>query len=279
MGQLLVLGGAGDRDRVEDQRGFAGQHLAIVRRRIPGQHLGGLALLVQRLDELDRLQRVLGTEHDIAVGVLNAGAERIHDGAHRHRGVELRRQPNAEGNAGLVLDLLAADADVVPGVRLHADLAPQVRAVVDRVGDEAVGEGEVLLGLRVVGALDGEIDRLAVPLRALVVDLLHVDDLVLVNRGRRQEHHQVVPLLGRHLGSGTRGDQRQVDVVDRDRGIVLLAPFLDVFALEPGVIGRDEMAPLQDFQSVCSARRRDVKEGADTGHCAGSHGGLDHVAA
>ena len=85
---------------------------------------------------------------------------------------------------------------------------------------------------------------------ALVVDLLHVDDLLLVDRGRRQEHDEVMPLLRRHLGRGARRDQAEIDIVDCHLGVVLGSPLLDVLVVEPLVVSRNEVTPLQDLQGL-----------------------------
>jgi hypothetical protein len=113
-----------------------------------------------------------------------------------------------------------------------------------RVRDEAVGESEIALGLRIVGALDREIDRLAMPLFAFGVDVVHVRDLVLVHRRRSEEQHQVMPLLRRNFRGCARLDQSEIDVVDDHLGVVLLSPFLGVSVVEPFVVSRHEVAPL-----------------------------------
>ena len=43
-------------------------------------------------------------------------------------GVDLAGKTDADWNAGLVLDLLAADPHVVPSIGLHADVAPEIGA-------------------------------------------------------------------------------------------------------------------------------------------------------
>jgi len=150
----------------------------------------------------------------------------------------------------IVLDHLAVLADVVPGIHVAAHLLEEVEAVIDGVGDEHVREPEVLLGLRVVGALDGEVDRLAVLLLALLVDLAVVDHVLFVGRPGPKEHEEIVALLRRDLCRGGGVDGRDADVVDDHLGIVLLAPLLDVLAVEPLVVVGDEVVPLEDPQRL-----------------------------
>ncbi len=204
-------------------------------------------------------------------------AERIHDRTHGHRGVEFGGEADADRNAGLVLDLLAADAHVVPGVGLHADVAPEIRAIVDGIGNEAVRESEVFLGLRIIGTLDRKIDRLAVLFLARGIDILHVDDLFFVDRRRREKHHQVVALLRRYFRRCARRDQAEVDVVDDYLGAIFGAPFLGVGVVEPLVVGGDEVTPLQDLQCLGRASRRNVEEWSGGRGC--TDGGLHHVTA
>ena len=109
--------------------------------------------------------------------------------------VSISGEADAHRDAGLLLDLRSTDADVVPAVGLHPDLAPEVLPVIDRVRGEAVGEAVVLLGAWVEGALDRQIDRLAVLLLALLVDLPVVDDVVLVDRAGSEEPEQVMPFF------------------------------------------------------------------------------------
>ena len=161
------------------------------------------------------------------------------------------------------------DADLVPAVGLHADLVPEILPVVDRVRDVAVGEAVVLLGPRVVRALDRQVDRLAVLLLALLVDLPVVDDVVLVDRARPEEPEEVMTLLRGDLGRGGGVEGGDADVVDRDLGVVLLAPLLDVVAVEPLVVARDEVVPLQDLQLLLRALSEDLSVRAERG----THGG------
>jgi hypothetical protein len=95
-----------------------------------------------------------------------------------------------------------------------------------------------------------EVDGLPPLLLDLLVDLAVVDGLLLVRRGRRQEHEQVVALLRGDLGRGAGVDLADRDVVDGDAGVVLLAPLLAEHAVEPLVVARDEVAPLDDLERL-----------------------------
>src|SRR5262245_60979380 len=182
-------------------------------------------------------------------------------------------------DAMLVLDLLATNTDVIPGVGLHADVTPQIRAVVDGVRHEAVGECEVGLGLRVIGALDSKIDRLAMPLLALGIHVVHGNYLVLEHRGRSQEQDEVMAPLCRDLGRRARFDERKIDVVDHHLRAVLLAPLLRVLAVEPLVVAGDEVAPLENLERLGRARGAHMEERAGGGGNAGGAGSNHEITA
>jgi len=63
----------------------------------------------------------------------------------------------------ILLDLPPADPNVLPGIRKHSCPIPEVFSVIGQAGDKRRGETEVFLGLGIVGAFDGQIDRLSVP--------------------------------------------------------------------------------------------------------------------
>ena len=126
------------------------------------------------------------------------------------------------------------------------DRVPEVVPPDDRVRHVVVGHGEVLLRLRVV--------RRGLPERAvgpdLLLDLLDdrcvVDHLAFVRRHRVDGHEQVVPALGRDLRGRPRVEQRVVDVLHADLDVVALTPLLDPRVVEPVVVGRNEVDPLDD---------------------------------
>src|SRR5262249_6433709 len=134
----------------------------------------------------------------------------------------------------------------------------EILAVVDWIGSEAVGEAVVPLRLRVVGALQRQIDRLAVLLLAFLVDLAMVDDVVLVDRPGPQESKKVMSLPGCDFRGSSGVDRGDPDVVDRALGVVLLAPLPDVSAVEPPVEAGHEVAPLKDLQLLLRALSEDL---------------------
>ena len=107
----------------------------------------------------------------------------------RHVRVELVRHADPD-RVACRLELRGGLAHVVPRRRREPDAAPEVVPPDDRVGDVVVGEGKVLLRLRVVGRLVRDVPDLADLLRDLLDDLLVIDDLVFelrpAVRGRRR---------------------------------------------------------------------------------------------
>lgn len=88
-----------------------------------------------------------------------------------------------------------ADPNVLPGIRKHACLIPEVFSIVGWAGDEGGGETEVFLGSGIVGAFDGQIDRLSVPQFALIVNFSVIDYQILEGRQWFGMHEYVVPLF------------------------------------------------------------------------------------
>ena len=162
-----------DRDGVLHVGQPPGEHRLVVRGRSPREDLGRLRLLVELLHELERFDRLLRVDRDVAGLVLLGAAERPEQGAHGHVRVELLREAESDRVARLVPDLLAALEQVVVGVGpvREAGLRPPVLVAVARVGRVRVGEGEVLLRLRVVRGLVRQVDLLAVLLLDLLVDV------------------------------------------------------------------------------------------------------------
>ena len=107
----------------------------------------------------------------------------------------------------------------------------------------------------VLSVRDGEIDKIG-----------GVDELlfVAVRLDQPIELDDVVAGLGSRLRRESRGQVQVVDVINRHIDLVLRAPIRS-HLVEPGVVGRDEMAPLQDRQLApqvltggrgCRCRRR-----------------------
>ena len=164
-----------------------------------------------------------------------------------HVRVELVRHAEPDRVSDL-LELRRRLADVVPGVGRDTDVEPEALPVLDRVGDVVVREAEVPLRLRVVRRLVGDVRHLPELLRHLLDQVVHRHHLLLQRRRREEELDEVVPASGRHLRGGRRRQQSVVDVVDVDLHVVLLAPRLDVGVVEPRVVRRHEVRPLEDLQ-------------------------------
>ena len=79
----------------------------------------------------------------------------------------------------LLLDFPSADPNVLPGIRKHACLIPEVFSVIGRTGDKRSREAEVFLGSGIVRAFDGQIDWLSVAQFALIVDFPVIDYQIL----------------------------------------------------------------------------------------------------
>src|SRR5207247_10763675 len=88
------------------------------------------------------------------------------------------------------------------------------------------------------------------PLLDLLDDFAVVDDVVLEPCLRRELAEDVVSAPRGHLCLRPGRQLSQVDVVDAHVRVVLRPPLLRVDVVEPGVIRRDEMAPLNDPQAV-----------------------------
>src|SRR2546430_7639277 len=128
------------------------------------------------------------------------------------------------------------------------------RSPIAWIGDVRIGKSEIALGYRVVGVLVGQVDFLAVPFLDFLVDVGHIDGLLLIGCRGREQQHEVVPLAGRSLGGGLRGKVDEIDVVNSDVGVVLLPPLLAKGPVKPGVVGGHEVAPLENLQSLLLGR-------------------------
>src|SRR5436853_250020 len=96
--------------------------------------------------------------------------------------------------------------------------------------------------------------ELTVPFLDLLVDLGHIDGLLLIGRRGREQHHEVVPPAGRSLRGGLRGEVDEINVVNSDVGVVLLPPLLAKGPVKPRVVGGNEVAPLENLQSLLLGR-------------------------
>src|SRR5437762_1064512 len=205
---------------------------------------------------LQRLDRVFGVDRDVSSLILLGAAKRPEQRAHGHTAVEFLREPQTAGMAGRAADLLGADAELFISVRAIREtrLGPPVLVPIAWIGDVGIGKSEITPGLWIVGGPVGKIDFLAVPLLDLLVDLGHIDGLLLIGRRGREQHDEVVPPAGRSLRGGLRGEVDEIDVVNSDVGVVLLPPLLAKGPVKPGVVGGNEVTPLENLQSLLLGR-------------------------
>ena len=252
---VLALDRAVDRDRVVDPAALARLHVLVVGRVVPGEDLVGHRLLVEVLGDLQRLARLRRVERARLAVLLDLGrAVRPEQAAPGHLGVGVLGQRGADRVAGR-LGLLPVGDQLLPGVGrlLEAGLLEDVRAVVARERDQEVGHA-VPLALDPADLL-GEGDPAAELLADRLGDVADVGQRLAVDVGveDREPVEDVVALLGRDLGRGAGRVVGLVDVVDRDLDVVGLPPLDDVLLVEPLVVGRDEVAPLDDLQLACRA--------------------------
>ncbi len=198
------------------------------------------------------------------------------DVAHRHVGVDVLREPDANGDlhlGRLLLDLGSRLHQVLVGGGPvgHADVGPHLLVVVARVRHPHVRDRELLPGERVVGGAVGQLDRLAILLLERPRHLLEVDHVLLERAGETDEHVHVVPGLGRHLRGGPRHHVREAHVVHRHLHPVLGPPVLRP-RVEPFVVGGDEMGPRQHLQLLVG-RSRPADEDGRTRRCRGGADG------
>ena len=183
------------------------------------------------------------------VRVLNERAVALEQRDQHHVRIELVRHPEPD-RVPERLQLRRRLANVVPRRRLDPHLAPKVFAEVDRVRHVVLGEAVPLLRLRVVTALEADLADLAELVADLLDDLLMVDHLVLEAGLRGEVAEDVVPTPGRDLRLGARRELSEVDVVDLHVRVVLVAPVLRVGLVEPDVVRRHEVTPLDDLERV-----------------------------
>src|SRR5205814_242543 len=136
-----------------------------------------------------------------------------------------------------------------------AGVGPPVFMPVAGIRDVGIGKSEVALGFWIVSRFVREIDLLAMLLLHFLVYMRHVNGLLFVGRGRGKKHEQVVALSRRSLRGSLGRKVDKVDVVDDDIRIVLLSPLFAESPVEPGVVRRNEVAPLKNFQRLLLSRR------------------------
>jgi hypothetical protein len=142
--------------------------------------------------------------------------------------------------------------------------------IVARIRHPHVGERELLLGVRVVGRAAGQLHLLAVFLLERRDHVDQVDHVLLERRGQAEEHVDVVAGLRGDLGGRPRHHVGEPDVIHGDLDALLAAPLLGP-RIEPLVVGRNEMAPLEDLELAGRARVADDDRGTGRGGGAEGH--------
>ena len=275
-----LLCAPGDRDRVHRQRQPAREERVVVRRSRPGEHLARHAAPEEVTHEVECVARALALDRDPGVGVLDVRPEALQEGDEGHVRVELLGHADPDRVAHC-LEPRSCTADVLPARRPDSHLAPEIGAVVDGIRDVVVREAEVLLRSRVVGALPPDAAHLPDLPLDLLDEVVDRDHAILVRRRRREELEQVVAALSSHFRGGPGWKFGQVDVIDPNLGVVRLAPTLDVHVVEPLVVRRHEVTPLDDAERsgelpvsesrhpsdgrLCPARPVDEDDGSQRG--------------
>src|SRR5689334_5358161 len=157
-----------------------------------------------------------------------------------------------ERNANRVtfgFQLRAADAQIVPSVRLHPDLIPHALAIHRREVDVVIGERRPGLVYLVVADLTPDRADLAKLLLGLFDEVRHVYEefAVEVSTAGAVPPEEIMARLGRRLGGRASGDVGDRNVVNRNLYAIFLTPVLHE-SVEPFVVLRNEMAPLHNGQ-------------------------------
>ena len=75
-----------------------------------------------------------------------------------------------------------------------------------------------------------------------------IDNVVFEYRRWQKKHEQIMSALGRDLRRGTASETGNANVIDDDFGIVFLSPLFHIGVIEPIVILRHKVGPLQDLE-------------------------------
>ena len=244
-----VLGRAIGGDRVVDPAGDAGGEEPVVRGVVPREDLGRHALVEHRLEELEALPHLARVDEDVLAGLVGLpGAVAEQDGPEEQVRVVAVREGDP-GRMALGLQGPRGDARLLPGVgRGEPLLLEEVPAPQHRRHDVEVRH-------RVPAAVhdrdrQGRRDPAAELLADALGDVAEVHQVLVVERRQDRAHEvdQVVPGAGRELRREPRGQLEMRDAIDPHLDAGLLAPLLDEL-VEPGVVGGDEVTPLQDPQA------------------------------
>jgi hypothetical protein len=207
--------------------------------------------LVERAGELERLDRRGRVEHRAPLLVLLGAAEGPEESPQRHVAVDLLREAEPHRIAEPFLDPAPAHPQVLPAVRAvrEADLGPQVDAVVPGVGHVGIGEREVFPGSGIERGLPREPDHRPVAPLDLANDVGVIDHLRGVGGRRRTKRKRSCP-----WPAAARPRPALISVGVMWSTItsvaVLLAPGPGEDAVEPAVVARNEVAPLQNPQRL-----------------------------
>ena len=203
---------------------------------------------VEGSTELHRLDGGRAVDDDVALLVLDRSAKAVHERQQREVALGIQAHADTHGVA-LGLEPAARREHVLPTAGPAADRIPQIRAVLDRVGDPKIGEPEVLLRPRVEDASLDEQRHLPDLGFDLVDDFPMIDDVVLERRNRRDVHVEeiVAPLRG-DLRFGMSRLLIDVEVVDHHLDPIALPPALRVFLVEPTVVPGHVVVPLGNPQ-------------------------------
>src|SRR5262245_38216060 len=147
------------------------------------------------------------------------------------------------------LELGSADAEVLPGVRFHPDLVPQVLAVEAREADVVVRKSAPGLGALVIADLASYLLDLAVLLLEFFDEAGEIHQMLLeqVRPTKAVEHDQVMSGPCRNLSRGACRFLEVRNVIDSDGDAVLFSPVLRE-AIEPGIKLGNEVTPLNYLQ-------------------------------
>ncbi len=260
-----------DRGAVQGRADGAGQEGAVVAGVVPGDPGLVMGFLPERGHELDRLDRRLAVEHDLAAGVDLAAAERPQQRIDEGDAVAERVGQGLADRVALGLELLAGGAVLVPGLGElgHADLVePRFAIGQERADDHPRQPQPAVLG---VGLAHFVIAAL------LAADLLgevaEVDDALGV---------EMRPVVERHddVGPGGRLDRRRdarldvvgVDGLEPDLGAERLLGLGHQGLAQQLVRCRDEIAPAQPVQLGPLGKGRGPPGRQDAGQTAGGGG-------
>src|SRR5258707_10891891 len=136
---------------------MARRQVSVVAGIVPGQDFRLHGLFIEGAHELHGLERLLGIERDVLAALVAFGGAVAPQYA-AIGDVRVDRMPEPDANrVALGLELGSADAEVLPGVRVHPDLVPQVLPVEARDADVEGGESAPGLQALVIADLAADL--------------------------------------------------------------------------------------------------------------------------